>query len=62
LNSDLWAMLLLEMEKHDVEFKWVKGHADIPDNERCDILAKDASESRHLLIDEVYESENPKKG
>ena len=57
LNSDLWEMLLIEMEKHDVQFVWVKGHADIPDNERCDKLSKDAAES-HTLIDVVYESEN----
>ncbi len=61
LNADLWAMLLQELEKHDVGFVWVKGHADIPDNERCDRLSKDAAESGHLLIDEFYESENSYK-
>ncbi len=39
LNSDLWARLLELLEKHDVTFIWVKGHAGHPENERCDTLA-----------------------
>ncbi|MFA5657846.1 MAG: ribonuclease HI [Oscillospiraceae bacterium] len=39
LNSDLWERLLLLLEKHEVEFNWVKGHAGHPENERCDRLA-----------------------
>ena len=54
-NVDLWKRYLLVHKKHDVKFKWVKGHAGNPENERCDELAVDASESDRLLIDEGYE-------
>lgn len=39
LNSDLWSELLSLLNKHKVEFVWVKGHAGHPENERCDELA-----------------------
>lgn len=39
LNVDLWEKLLPLLEKHDVNFVWVKGHAGHPENERCDELA-----------------------
>lgn len=39
LNVDLWQRLLPLLEKHDVRFVWVKGHAGHPENERCDALA-----------------------
>ena len=39
LNSDLWEKLLPLLEKHDVTFNWVRGHAGHPENERCDRLA-----------------------
>ena len=39
LNVDLWEILLPLLEKHEVSFVWVKGHAGHPFNERCDRLA-----------------------
>ena len=39
LNSDLWEKLLPLLSTHDVEFRWIKGHAGHPENERCDRLA-----------------------
>ena len=39
LNADLWRELLELVEKHDVHFHWVKGHADNPYNNRCDEMA-----------------------
>ncbi len=39
LNPDLWQQLLTLLEIHNVEFLWVKGHNDHPENERCDKLA-----------------------
>ena len=39
LNVDLWEGLLPLLEKHTVNFVWVKGHAGHPFNERCDRLA-----------------------
>ncbi len=39
LNPDLWQDLLSLLEKHQVDFLWVKGHNDHPENERCDKMA-----------------------
>ena len=39
LNADLWDRLLTQLDRHDVKFVWVKGHAGHPENERCDALA-----------------------
>lgn len=38
-NTDLWKQLLPLLERHNVEFVWVKGHAGHPENELCDKLA-----------------------
>jgi ribonuclease HI len=40
LNTDLWETLLRLCDTHDVAFRWVKGHADDPRNNRCDELAR----------------------
>jgi ribonuclease HI len=55
-NPDLWQQLVEVAGKHQVEFKWVKGHAGIPENERCDQLATIASNLPKLPPDVVYES------
>lgn len=39
LNVDLWERLLPLLDKHEVEFVWVRGHRGHPENERCDRLA-----------------------
>lgn len=39
LNPDLWGELLSLLDIHNVTFKWVKGHNEHPENERCDKLA-----------------------
>ena len=39
LNPDLWDRLLELTEKHQMRYHWVKGHADNPNNNRCDELA-----------------------
>ena len=41
-NIDLWEELIELTKKHKVTFKWVKGHADNEENERCDALANEA--------------------
>lgn len=38
-NEDLWRALDSAAAKHDIEWKWVKGHAGDPGNERADALA-----------------------
>ena len=40
-----------------MKFIWVKGHANIPENERCDQLAVAAYKAPNLQIDEYYEAE-----
>ena len=55
-NPDLWRSFLTLYRKHQVKFVWVKGHANVPENERCDQLAVAAYKSPHLQIDEYYES------
>ena len=39
LNPDLWEKLLEQIEKHNMNYIWVKGHAGHPENERCDEMA-----------------------
>jgi ribonuclease HI len=39
LNVDLWQKLLPLLEKHQVAFHWIRGHAGHDENERCDALA-----------------------
>ena len=51
LNKDLWERLLEAKKKHNVTFTWVKGHADNPENERCDKMAVEAALSDDLLDD-----------
>jgi len=56
VNPDLWGRLLKQLERHDVDFQWVKGHAGNPGNERADELAVGASKGDDLAVDEGYES------
>ena len=41
-NQDLWMRLDRLTRKHEITWEWVKGHADHPENERCDKLAREA--------------------
>ena len=43
-NQDLWQRLQLAAARHEIEWRWVKGHAGDPDNERVDALARAAAE------------------
>ena len=55
INPDLWARLLDLLARHEVEIRWVRGHAGDPGNERADALAVAASSSDDLAVDEEYE-------
>ena len=44
LNVDLWEQLLSLIDRHQVHYHWVKGHASNAKNNRCDELA--VAESR----------------
>ncbi len=54
-NIDLWERLLAIRDRHQVEFVWVKGHAGIRDNERCDQLSMQFLGKRDLPADEGFE-------
>jgi ribonuclease HI len=58
-NIDLWKRFIPLFKKHNVKFKWLKGHAGNPENERCDYLAVKSAEQSDLLDDKGYMSENP---
>lgn len=53
-NPDLWKRFYELSQKHQIRFKWVKGHADNPYNNRCDELATAAADGRNLGEDEGY--------
>ena len=41
-NQDLWQMLTEQSKRHQIEWKWIKGHNGHTENERCDALARQA--------------------
>ena len=55
-NPDLWQRFLKVYDPKMVKFKWIKGHAGHPENERCDVLAVQSAESSDRLIDHGYEA------
>jgi len=57
-NPDLWKRFLTIYRKHKVKFIWIKGHADNPENERCDQLAVQASYGGKLAEDTGYTDNN----
>ena len=59
-NADLWKRFLKIYRIHQVGFKWIKGHNNHPQNERCDELAVYASGLSNLSIDAFYEKEEAK--
>lgn len=57
-NVDLWQRFLRIYRTTKPKFIWVKGHANIPENERCDALAVAASKEANLPADSGFENEN----
>lgn len=47
LNPDLWEQLLNQIDRHEMHYQWVKGHAGHPQNERCDQMA--VAESKKFM-------------
>ncbi|MEI8394473.1 MAG: ribonuclease HI [Rhodospirillaceae bacterium] len=41
-NKDLWERLDQTRQRHRIDFRWVRGHAGHPENERADALARAA--------------------
>ena len=55
-NPDLWQRFLKIHNTENTKFEWIKGHNEHPQNERCDMLAVEASKKEKLLIDDGYEN------
>ncbi len=55
-NPDLWARFLHVYRLHKVDFMWIKGHNNHPQNERCDELAVMASLQPKVSVDTYYEN------
>ena len=58
VNIDLWKRLLKQLARHQVTFRWVKGHAGHAANERCDWLANQAAHGKSLPPDTGYGAES----
>jgi ribonuclease HI len=58
-NEDLWKEYLLISKKFTLTLHWVKGHAGIVENERCDFLATEAAKAHPTAVDNFYENLNP---
>lgn len=43
-NAELWQRLDAALSGHEVEWRWVRGHAGHAENERADALARTAAE------------------
>lgn len=56
-NPDLWIRFLKIYRQHKVVFRWVKGHAGHPENERCDVLAVQAGKQKALPADMGFEAQ-----
>ncbi|MEO7769292.1 MAG: RNase H family protein, partial [Ferruginibacter sp.] len=54
-NKDLWKHYHELSKKFNLNFVWVRGHADNPYNNRCDKLATDAADGKNLGVDMGYE-------
>ena len=54
-NPDLWKRFLKIYPQHNVQFQWVKGHNNHPQNERCDQLAVTAAKDMAIEQDTYYE-------
>ena len=46
-NKEFWLQLDVEIQRHQIEWKWVKGHSGHPENERADELANLAVEKNN---------------
>ena len=53
-NQDLWKRMPELLQRHQVHFHWLKGHAGHVENERCDELARGEPGKRDLPEDEGF--------
>ncbi len=50
LNRDLWERLLIASKPHEIKWEWIRGHNGHCENERCDLLARNAIEKCRARI------------
>ena len=55
-NKDLWTLYAKIAKPYNIQFHWVKGHADNPYNNRCDELATQAADKGPWEIDDFFEN------
>ncbi|NMP32495.1 ribonuclease HI [Thalassotalea sp. M1531] len=53
-NVDLWKLLYQEVQRHEIDWQWVKGHSGHPENERVDDLARIAASGKNLVEDKGF--------
>lgn len=56
-NIDLWKRLDAAAARHEITWRWVRGHAGNANNERCDALATAAADSGNLRPDKGFEQQ-----
>ncbi len=56
-NVDLWKRLDKVSQIHQMDWRWVKGHAGHAENERCDDLARWAAEAKPEQEDVNYNAD-----
>jgi ribonuclease HI len=61
-NPDLWIRFLEVYRRHHVILRWVKGHNNDPENERCDVLAVAAAKGPGLQEDTGYIPDSDRMG
>ena len=49
-NPDLWREYIEVSKPHSIDAKWVRGHNGHSENERCDLLAKEAANKAKNLL------------
>ena len=56
-NQDLWQDLHKAIQPHDIDWRWVKGHAGHAENERVDVLARQQAEALTKSIGKKHRQE-----
>lgn len=59
VNRDLWERLDLATRRHTIQWVWIKGHANHPDNITCDQLAGKARKKKIEGILDLSEKQMP---
>ncbi|MCL4105707.1 UNVERIFIED_CONTAM: hypothetical protein GTU68_023774, partial [Idotea baltica] len=54
-NVDLWKAMDEAIQHHQIDWRWVKGHAGNEYNEICDVLATEAADGPGKVVDRGFE-------